>query len=580
MLYLAEVQKQKSGFGLGGGRAELKLLACQRGENNWVAVTGDEVIPADDANNFKDGALVIVDLSNSKQVQRIQDAARQLVSILQDFSRLQDKFKTQQEEIEQWKESLTYQSQELNRREMEMEAQREQFEQLEEELERLDQQRQDIESAQENSEKLKAELDQARTEIEQTREQLTQQMQELEEKQATLTSATALSDEQSQQIRGILDQISASVGVGSLQAQLQQALEKVAAGHSALQEHWQQLQEKQAAAEHLQQQVDGSRQDLQTQWQFWQQALETLAEERLQLKSQQNLLHLKQEQAQSWREQLQTQQTLWGQLEKLAAQSQDESSVHVKIDVSALEQMPIEQLQAEVQNLQQEWDRWFRMVNEQEEELKYKQEEIEELQQKMGRATEAERAGLNSDLADERDAYEMLNRTIGGQRRTLREREAILMQHQAILLQRQGLPPQTNPNGSVSFEMVLLNLKSQQESQQEELQRLENEIEQLQVTVQQQEEAVNDQASNQEQKHRELEAAEQSWLEQHQAVALLWGRVNLYQEMLQPVQDRWEELRQQIETTSNELNQLTQASQHQSQQLQHLRELLSSLAEA
>ena len=162
MLYLAEVQKQSNKFGLGGGRTELKLLACQRGENNWSAVSGDEVVLAEDATNFKDGTLVLVDLNTGKQVQRIQEAARQLVGILQDFSRLQEKFKTQQEEIEQWKESLTYQSQELNRREMEMEARREQMEQLEGELERLEQQRQEIDRSKDESKRLRSEIDQAR----------------------------------------------------------------------------------------------------------------------------------------------------------------------------------------------------------------------------------------------------------------------------------------------------------------------------------------------------------------------------------------------------------------------------------
>jgi hypothetical protein len=109
VLYLAEVQKQRSGFkGLGGGKAELKLLACQRGEHNWSAISIDDVIPVEEANKFNDGTLVLVELSASKQVQRIQEAARQLVSILQNFSRLQDKFKDKEEEIEQWKASLTF----------------------------------------------------------------------------------------------------------------------------------------------------------------------------------------------------------------------------------------------------------------------------------------------------------------------------------------------------------------------------------------------------------------------------------------------------------------------------------------
>jgi len=43
VLYLAEVQK-KTGF-IGGGKADFKLLACQRGEI-WTSVPGDEMITA------------------------------------------------------------------------------------------------------------------------------------------------------------------------------------------------------------------------------------------------------------------------------------------------------------------------------------------------------------------------------------------------------------------------------------------------------------------------------------------------------------------------------------------------------
>ena len=86
MLYLAEVQRRPTGFGLGGGKTDLKLLACQRSENNWLAVPGEEVIPADEAKEFSPGALVLVDLDNNKQVLQIQDAGRQLVKILQNFS--------------------------------------------------------------------------------------------------------------------------------------------------------------------------------------------------------------------------------------------------------------------------------------------------------------------------------------------------------------------------------------------------------------------------------------------------------------------------------------------------------------
>ena len=44
VLYLAETQK-KSGF-IGSGKAEFKLLACQRSEHEWSSVPNEEMIAA------------------------------------------------------------------------------------------------------------------------------------------------------------------------------------------------------------------------------------------------------------------------------------------------------------------------------------------------------------------------------------------------------------------------------------------------------------------------------------------------------------------------------------------------------
>ncbi len=56
MLYLAEVQKQKGGLLGGGAKTELKLLACQRTDQNWSTVS-EEAISAEDASKLNDGAL-------------------------------------------------------------------------------------------------------------------------------------------------------------------------------------------------------------------------------------------------------------------------------------------------------------------------------------------------------------------------------------------------------------------------------------------------------------------------------------------------------------------------------------------
>ncbi|VXD13965.1 conserved hypothetical protein [Planktothrix serta PCC 8927] len=579
MLYLAEVQKQSSKFGLGGGRTELKLLACQRGENNWSAVSGDEIILAEDANNFKDGTLVLVDLNTGKQVQRIQEAARQLVGILQDFSRLQEKFKTQQEEIEQWKESLTYQSQELNRREMEMEARREQMEQLEEELERLEQQRQEIDRSREDSSRLRSEIDQARQDIETTRQQLQDQRKQLEEQQAQLQATPSLSSEQSERLQSLLNQLSNPVSISPLQTQLHQSLERVTSAQSWLEQYQQRLQAQRSEAEQLQQTLDNTTPTLKQQWQQWQQAQDALIQNRSELASQQQLLQTKQDYAQTLQTLIQNRQTLLEQLQELASrQSEDDPvAVSVKVDVQALEAMPLDQLQAEVHKLQQEWDRWSGFVKEQEEELRYKLEDIGELQEKLKSANDADRESLQTELSDEQDAYQMLNETLVGQRRTLKEREEHKTQYQTVLLRRQGLSPAT-AGGAVDFKSVIANLETQQREQQQQLQTLETELQQLRSSLDQKQTEVNGQVQQQEQTRQQLETQDQSWIEQQRRVAELGGRISLYQEMLQPIQDSWNQVRQHLDQTTAELNQLLEMSNAQTQATSQLRQVLSVIS--
>lgn len=125
MLYLATVQKETRFFG--AVKTELKLLACKRGDNNWIPVSGEEVVSAPEASHFNGGVLVLVDVTASKKLQNIREAAPSLVKILQNFSYLQEKWEAKEKERDFWKEALTHQSAELNRREMELRVQQEQL---------------------------------------------------------------------------------------------------------------------------------------------------------------------------------------------------------------------------------------------------------------------------------------------------------------------------------------------------------------------------------------------------------------------------------------------------------------------
>ena len=121
MLYLAEIQKQKGGF-IGSGKAELRLLACQRTEQNWSAIQGEELVSApDEANNYGSGVLVLVDMNANRQLQgQLREAGRHLVGILQNLSRQIEKYKKEADEIESWRQSLSLQSQQLQLRQEEI----------------------------------------------------------------------------------------------------------------------------------------------------------------------------------------------------------------------------------------------------------------------------------------------------------------------------------------------------------------------------------------------------------------------------------------------------------------------------
>ncbi len=97
------------------GKAGLQLLARQRAENAWVAVTAEEIIPSADAGNFNEGLLVLVELTNNHQVLSIKDAKDWVLDIIQKFliTGITPAFLQQEtERAEQWRQSLTLQSQE------------------------------------------------------------------------------------------------------------------------------------------------------------------------------------------------------------------------------------------------------------------------------------------------------------------------------------------------------------------------------------------------------------------------------------------------------------------------------------
>lgn len=578
MLYLAEVQKQKGGLLSGGAKTELKLLACQRTDQNWSTVS-EEVIAAEDASKLNDGALVLVELNPNRQVQRIQEAGRPLVNILQNFSRQLEKFKLKEDEIDQWKQSLTFQAQELNRREMDMEVRSEQLQQLEEELQHLEEQKQEVDTSRQEIERLQTEVERNRQELEGAWEHLRGEQRRLEERLADFKQGTVLDEEQSRVMSELLDRLSSRVvPTETVREHLHLALELVEKQQATLTPHWQKLEEQKIAIAQQQEEVELLSQTFSDRQNACQEAQNSLVQQTAQLQINTADFTSKQEYARIIKEQLRNAEELYQQIHSLAATSGD-VVLGQQADVEALDKIPLEELQKIVQDLQHKLEIDASFVHDQEQELTYKQEAIEELQTKINHASDHDHINLELELTDEKDLYQMLNSSLVGQRRNMLQHQKFLKQHQAVLLRRQGHPvtEEKESNNKINLEPILLQIETQRQQYSQEIQKLEREIEQIRSGIELNQGMIDNQTHDLDEKHRELKAIEENLLSLRRTTAEFCGRVNLYQETLQPIQDSLDGLRQKLQGIGESLDQFQETGDYQVQAIAQLRHTLQSL---
>ncbi|WP_392481520.1 pilus motility taxis protein HmpF [Nostoc sp. C110] len=577
MLYLAEVQKQKGGLLSGSGKTELKLLACQRTDQNWSTVS-EEVIAAEDASKLNDGALVLVELNPNRQVQRIQEAGRPLVNILQNFSRQLEKFKLKEDEIDQWKQSLTFQAQELNRREMDMEVRSEQLQNMEEELQQLEQQKQEVDTSRQEIEQLKTEVERNRLELEGAWEHLRGEQRRLEERQADFKQGTVLDEEQSRVMSELLDRLSSRVPpTETVREHLHLAFEFVEKQQATLNPHWQKLEEQKTAIAQQQEEVERLSQTFSDRQNALQEAQNTLVQQTAQLQINTADLTSKQEYARIIKEQLRNAEELYQQIHSIAATSSD-VVLGQQANVEALDKMPLEELQKIVQDLQHKLEIDATFVHDQEQELEYKQEAIEELQNKLSQASDQDHINLELELTDEKDLYQMLNSSLVGQRRNMLQHQKFLKQHQAVLLRRQGHTVVEEEEGNkVNLEPVLLQIETQRQQYSQEIQKLEREIDQICSGVELNQGMIDNQTHDLDEKRQELKAIEENLLSLRRTTAECCGRVNLYQEALQPIQDSLDGLRQKLQGIAESLDKFQETGDHQVQAIAQLRHTLQGL---
>jgi chromosome segregation ATPase len=569
VLYLAEVLRKSRV--IGSSKAELKLMACQRGEHSWSPVPGEEIIPAPEELSHGAGVLVLVELNAAKQIQRCTEAGRQLVSILQNFTRLQEKSKTQEEEIEQWKESLTYQSQELNRRELEMETRQEELQQMEAELAVLEQQRQEIKAAQAEADHLREEFERKSQELEGAWAQLRGEANQLDERRAELQQASVLDEKQAHALEELLNRLSeAAIPTESIQEQLSWAFDLVNQQQNTLNEHWQNLELQKSVVQGTQEGIDRQTQALHDRQQIWSQAQTTLEQARADLQAKQAALSLKQEQVMALSMQIQTQEGLHQQVASLVGESNP-------ADLESLQNMSIEELQTTVQDLEKDLEKLSRFVSGQEEELSLQQQAIDDLKQQIQEASEYDRLRLEHDLSDEQDRYQMLNETLVGQRRNLLERQEILKLHKRVLAGRLGEPIDEEGKTTIDVTPILQQIEQLRQQSAQEMQELEGEIQQLQETLNQVQGQIEQQSNEQAAQYSELQASEVQLRSQIADAAERTGKVKAQQELLQAMQEGLTTLRQKMEAIAGLMTQFQEANHYQAQAIAEMREAVQQL---
>ncbi|MBE9058480.1 pilus motility taxis protein HmpF [Sphaerospermopsis sp. LEGE 08334] len=577
MLYLAEVQKQKGGLLSGGSKTELKLLACQRSDQNWSNVS-EEAIVAEEASKLNDGALVLVELSPNRQVQRIQQASRPLVNILQSFSRQVEKFKLKEDEIDSWKHSLTLQGQELNRREMDMEERWEQLQNLEQEVQSLEKNKQEVEKSREQIDKLRAEVERNRQELEGAWEHLRGEQRRLDEMKIDSHQGTILNEDQSRQIADLFNRLSHGVGsTGILRENLNLALELVEKQQATLNPHWQQLESQRHLAQQQQGEVEQLCQTLSDRQSELQQSQNYLQEQITQLQLTKTQLNSKQDFLAILKAQLSNQEYLYQQTQAFLTMTGN-MVLESQVDVEALRHLPLEELQKIVHDLQNKLAIDSSFVQDQEQELNYKEQAIQEIEKKIRHASGDELRNLASELAEEQDLYQMLNKSLKPQRHNLRKQEQIFKQHQAILLQRQGQSvPHSTGDNAINLESILAQIDTQRQQQSQALQKLESEIQQLSADIESKQGEIEHQTHELESQRQEIKSLEAQLLNLQTTTAECWGKVNLYQEALQPIQDCLDGLRDKLQAVAESINHVQENGDSQLQTITQMRQTIKSL---
>ena len=279
--------------------------------------------------------------------------------------------------------------------------------------------------------------------------------------------------------------------------------------------------------------LDRQAHELEQAWQKWHTDLDALHQLQIQTRLQQETLSLKQTHQSLLSQQLQAQ----SDLEKSLHCLKDGVSSDLNVDIEALRNQPLETLEATVEKLQQELAKLSHFVSDQEEELGFQQQTIDEVKARMAKASEYDRMSLAADVEEEHQNYRFLEETLQGQRQTLRDRNSVLKLHQDILNQRKGVASEGDQGIEKQVEPLLAKVGVQRQVLEAALQSLGQELADLQTSFSQTQRQVAELSATVEQTRNTLANQSKSLDQRRSEVGQLQGRVTTIQQTLQPIQD-------------------------------------------
>ena len=547
MLYLTEVKNQTRGL-IGGYKTELKLLACQGKDQIWNPVTGDEVVVSDNIEQTSKGTLFIVNLGTNNAIQGTPElAGNRLLNVLKQFSRILEKSKNQEGEIEQWRVSLKIQAEELANRQNELDTQQEQLQEKEAELATLQEERDKLHEA----------------------------WKQLQEDQQKLQENISFEGEQLDKINNLLTRFFDSiVDSNSFQEHYRQAIEAVNNQQASLDQYWQQLEEDKNQAQQQQQKVNHEcevlnqrRQELSSTW-------ETLQQTKIDLQIQQNIITSKEELLEQTNLYLEGIKNLKRELTSLIADGSDGDSEH-KIDLNALENMPLGDLEGIVDNLQQEMLKLVNFVNMQEEELTLQGDLVREIQAKLAQANEIDKFSLETELADAQEAMKLLDETLVGQRRNLKKQQKALNQHIQILNRRKGIfDAESFSIDTTDFEPILKSFEGQENNIEEQKQKLESEIQHLRQNLPQIQQRFEEQNRTYPQQEETLKQEEEVWKKSELVLTQMQFKVHLLEQNLHTFQEHLNNIRNNLENMQQDVTEIENNANEQNQVIQEMQGMI------